>query len=235
MNKEGEHCSLRRTLGGTDRLRIHIERGPQRGMPHQLLHHLELDAEASEQGGVGVAKCVPPDPFLNTQLLSGRLDIVAIAAPQYGFLPPRNELGCAYGSRRATPYAVGHSARRAGQTEKDREADYGSHHRLTCVGLRHGIQRSAEYVCAAFHAPLQRGRSFTGLGVCAGFSERCWSFKARRSRTDHSGRVSGQSLHRPCRIYTKLSSITQQTVRSGPNRTLKMRPLKARYNASVPN
>ena len=50
-------------------------------MPHQLLHHLELDSEAPEQSAVGVAERVPPDALLNTQLFGGRLDVVTHDRP----------------------------------------------------------------------------------------------------------------------------------------------------------
>jgi hypothetical protein len=38
-------------------------------MPHQLLHHLELDSETPEQSAVGVAKSVPPNALVNAQPL----------------------------------------------------------------------------------------------------------------------------------------------------------------------
>src|ERR1700733_5309082 len=38
-------------------------------MPQQLLHHLELRADASQEGRVGVSEGMPPEVFLNTQFL----------------------------------------------------------------------------------------------------------------------------------------------------------------------
>jgi hypothetical protein len=46
-------------------------------MPHQFLHDFEFDSEASEQRAVGVAKRMPTNALLNTQLFGNRLNVMA--------------------------------------------------------------------------------------------------------------------------------------------------------------
>ncbi len=63
------HRRLRSVLGGRNRLSIDVQRGSQRAMPHQLLHHLEFRAGAPQKGRVGPTKSMPSDAFFNSLVL----------------------------------------------------------------------------------------------------------------------------------------------------------------------
>lgn len=53
------HSRLRSVLGGRHRLSIDVQRGSQRRMPHQFLHHLEFRADAPQKRRVGPPKSMP--------------------------------------------------------------------------------------------------------------------------------------------------------------------------------
>lgn len=68
------------------RLRIDIHRCPQRGMPHQFLHHFELRADTPEQGRIRVPEGMPANALLNVEGLGDRPNIF----PESGCSPPRS-------------------------------------------------------------------------------------------------------------------------------------------------
>lgn len=72
------HSRLRSVLGGRHRLSIDVQRGSQRRMPHQFLHHLEFRADAPQKRRVG-PKSMPSDAFFNS--------IVFRRRPNDGMLP----------------------------------------------------------------------------------------------------------------------------------------------------
>lgn len=57
------HSRLRSVLGGRHRLSIDVQRGSQRRMPHQFLHHLEFRADAPQKRRVGPPKVCHPTRF----------------------------------------------------------------------------------------------------------------------------------------------------------------------------
>ena len=63
------HRRLGSVLGGRNRLSIDVQRGSHRGMPHQLLLHLEFRADAPQKGRVGPTKSMPSDGFFNSLVL----------------------------------------------------------------------------------------------------------------------------------------------------------------------
>jgi hypothetical protein len=66
--------------GGRDGLRIDIHRRPQRGMPHQFLHHFEFGSDASEKRGIGMPEGMPADALLNFESRGNRPDVMGAPA-----------------------------------------------------------------------------------------------------------------------------------------------------------
>src|SRR5215469_12226238 len=46
---------------------VNIHGRPQRGMPHQFLHHFEFGSDASEKRRIGVAEGMPADALLDVE------------------------------------------------------------------------------------------------------------------------------------------------------------------------
>ena len=85
---EGQHCGLGGVLGRRYRLSVDVNRGAQRRMSQQLLHDFEFRPHAPQQRRVGVPKCVPANPPLDSESLrNGRIIRRRIACPQYGWRP----------------------------------------------------------------------------------------------------------------------------------------------------
>ena len=75
--KQSQHGCLRGVLGGRNCLRVDVHRCPQRGMPHQFLHHLELGSDTAEQRRVGESESVPADALLNVEGLGNWSNVFA--------------------------------------------------------------------------------------------------------------------------------------------------------------
>jgi hypothetical protein len=72
-----------------DRASVDIKRRAAARMSHQLLCHLDVDAERSQIGRKGVTKTVPADMFSDNSDLSqcGTNALLKVAVPTEGFIP----------------------------------------------------------------------------------------------------------------------------------------------------
>src|SRR5215472_1337115 len=64
-------------LGRSNRLSVNIQRRPQGRMVQQLLHHLELGSNTSQQSRVRVSESMPSESGLNSNVLRRRTNVFA--------------------------------------------------------------------------------------------------------------------------------------------------------------